>query len=408
MTAETNLIGDAVKLLRTAAALSMSDLAKICPVSKPYVGRIENGLNNPTREVVQALDSALGAGGLLLALLCEGDPMRRRSLLAAIAAVAAGAGEFSRLVDGIAQAPPGRVGFSDLEAVGQAVEFATRLDLRNGGGAAAGPGRSVLGWAVRLLDASMTDDVRRRLSSQVAALADRVAWSHYDAGQDKDARDIYGVALRVAREGADSNLTAHILLDASTREAHNHRYDAAATLLRNSVLDQRELLPSVRANVAMTYARHVACMGKTREALDQTERAFDAAAEFEPDDVPVWSKGFLSNPAHLDSVAARPYLFAGEYDRAIAGFEAAVFRLGEGRDRGRAYALSLLGLAYLRGGYADQATATARLLLDVPEGLKSMRVAGHARSLSFELARIGQCDEAASVKAVAERINPAA
>lgn len=193
---ESGPIGDAVRTLRTAAGLSMAELARRATVSKPYVGRIEQGLNTPTGAVVSSLDAALGAGGLLMALAREVDPMKRRSLLAAISAVAAGAGEFSRLLDGIDRAPVSRVGPSDVDAVAQSVEWVTRLDLRFGGGGATGPGRSMLGWAVQLLDGEMTDDTRSQLSAQVAALADRVGWAHYDAGADRAARSLYGIALR--------------------------------------------------------------------------------------------------------------------------------------------------------------------------------------------------------------------
>ena len=401
-----NPVGVAVRTLRHAAGMSMADLAKAATISKGYVGFIEAGANTPTTAVVAALDNALGAGGLLRALAHEDDEMKRRSLLAAIAAVAAGAGEYARLLEGVTRTAVTRVGQSDVDAVAQSVTFATELDLKHGGGAAAGPGRAVLGWAVQLLDASMSDKVRLDLSSAVASLADRVAWSSYDAGQDAAARSLYGIALRIARQGNDVNLIGHILLDESTRAAHNRRFDDAATLLRGA-LEEPGLLPAVRSNLGMTYARHIASLGMAREALDETGRALDLIADIDTGDVPIWSQPFLSGPAHLMSVAARPQLFAGDYDSAIAGFTAALQQLDAGRGRGRAYALALLALAYLRAGYPDCAEDAAHTLIASTNGLQSARVAGHVGTLASELKHAGRADLAHEVSALAVHVTPA-
>lgn len=398
-------IGGAVRMLRTAAGMSMDKLARRANISKAYVGRIELGHNTPTPKVAAALDAALGAGGLLIAAAREDNIMKRRSLLAAISAVAAGAGEFARILDGIDRTPVTRVGVSDVDAVTQSVRFASELDLRYGGGAAAGPGRAVLGWAVQLLDGQMSDTVRVRLSSAVGALADRVAWSHYDAGRDSEARSLYGIALRVSRHGDDANLTAHVLLDESTRAAHARQFEQAAVLLRD-VLDSPRLLPAVRANIGLTYARHIAAMGYRSEALDHTSRSLDLIGDIEPA-VPDWSQPFLAGPAHLQSVAARPLLFAGDYDAAITGFTTALEQLDASRGRGRAYALALLALAYLRGGYPDQAETTTHTLLTSTHGLKSARVAGHARTLARELRAARHDDLAHDVSKLAVSITPA-
>lgn len=407
MSAATDSLGAAVRMLRTAAGLSTRDLARRAHISPAYIGFIEHDTNAPSDRIAAALDTALGAGGLLRAAAREDDIVKRRTLFAALAAVAAGAGEYARLVDGVTRAPIARAGQTEVDAVASSVEFATDLDLRCGGGAAAGPGRAVLGWAVGLLDAEMTDRVRVDLSGAVAALADRVAWSHYDAGQDTAAQRLYGIALKISQAGADPNLRAHILLDESTRAAHRREYDRAATLLRG-VVDAPGLLPAVRSNVALTYARHVACMGARREALEVTARAVDVIGEVDQGaEVPSWSRRFLSSPAHLRSVAARPLLFAGDYEAAVGGFTAALADLGPDRGRGRAYALALLGLAYLRAGYADRAEDTTLTLVGASAGLQSARVAGHMHSLAAELRAAGRRDLGRELAQAAAKVDPA-
>ncbi|WP_280389660.1 helix-turn-helix domain-containing protein [Nocardia wallacei] len=403
--------GAAVRIMRTAAGLSMAELGQRAAVSRGFVNNIEHDTKEPSPTVVTALDVALGAAGLLTALAREDDDMRRRSLCAAIFALAAGASEYARLLDAIAHPTVGRVGEADLAAVADGITFATRLDLKHGGGAAIGPGRAVLGWAVGLLDSGqMSEATRTRLASMVGALADRVAWAHYDAGQDAAAAAVYGVALRAAREGNDRNLVGHIMLDESTRAAHKGRVGPAADLLRGA-LDQPGMVPAVRANIGLTYARHLAQQGKRREALDETDRALDRIPDVSADEaVPEWSKPFLASPAHLLSVAARPQLFAGDYDSAVAGFEAALEQLPADRTRGRAYALALLALAYLRSGHTDCAEQRAQALIgivrDPDVDLQSERVAGHVHSLAAEFRHAGRTDLARTLSQLERQVAP--
>ena len=404
--------GAAVAALRAAANLSLAGLGQRAAISKGHVSNIEKGVRPPTDAIAAALDEALGAAGLLRDLAREDDDMRRRSLLAAILALAAGSSEYARLLDAIARPTPGRVGEADLAAVSDGIVFATGVDLQRGGSAAIGPGRAVLGWAAGLLDGGqMSDRTRGRLSSMVGALADRVAWSAYDAGQDAASASLYGVALRAAREGTDRNLVAHIALDASTRAAHQKQVGRAVDLLRGELDRPAGMVPAVRANVQLTYARHLAQSGRAREALEHTERALDLIPDVTADEaVPSWSRQFLSSPAHLLSVAARPQLFAADYDSAIVGFESALEQLPADRVRGRAYAMALLSIAYLRSGHIDCAEQTAhKLIADVrdPEvDLKSERVAGHVRELAAELQHAGRADLARTLAQLAKDVAP--
>jgi len=376
-------------------------------VSHSYLHEIESGKKNPTRTVVSSLDKCLGAGGLLTALHSEEDPVKRRAIFEVLALMTAGGLEHTRLFNGLTNVPPARVGSSDVDAVSEAIKFCTSLDLQHGGPAAVGPGRSVLAWAMGLLDAQMAENLRRRLNCEVAALADRVAWASYDAGKGKAASDIYAVALRLAHEGRDRNLVAHVLIDASTYASHYGEHAKAADLLHAAVGDNG-LSPAVRANVGMTYARHIAHLGRSNDALAEVERSTDIATRLQTEAVPSWSKGFLANPGHLPSVAARAYLFAGDYEQAIQGFTAALGALDSQRGRGRAYALCLLATAYLRGGYSDLAHATAAKAVNAAPGIKSLRVAGHMRALADSFAAGHHHEMARTLLAASQSVEPIA
>lgn len=83
---------DALRVMREAAGLSLAALAERAKVSKPHLGRLENGDRVPTGEMAEAVDRALRAGGVLVELAAHerggGDEMRRRALLATVAAAA--------------------------------------------------------------------------------------------------------------------------------------------------------------------------------------------------------------------------------------------------------------------------------------------------------------------------------
>lgn len=84
--------GNALRTMRDDAGLSLSALAAHANVSKPHLGHLETGQRQPTTDVAAAIDRALHAGGVLTELAAlqrgEGDPMRRRTLLATLGAAA--------------------------------------------------------------------------------------------------------------------------------------------------------------------------------------------------------------------------------------------------------------------------------------------------------------------------------
>lgn len=69
--------GDRMRALRTAAGLSLRALARKIYINPAYASRIERGQQVPSRDVAVAIDTALCAGGQLVALLPPEDPMER-------------------------------------------------------------------------------------------------------------------------------------------------------------------------------------------------------------------------------------------------------------------------------------------------------------------------------------------
>jgi transcriptional regulator with XRE-family HTH domain len=87
-------LGHALREARQQAGHSTARFAKLLNVSDAYVRSIENGNRPATHEIVEAYDSVLGTGGLLVDLYVaerNGDDMRRRTVLALLG-MAASAG----------------------------------------------------------------------------------------------------------------------------------------------------------------------------------------------------------------------------------------------------------------------------------------------------------------------------
>lgn len=396
--------GGAVRMLREARGLSLAGLASRANVSKAHLGNTENGKRHPSDHVVRAIDEALRADGLLIELAGEGDEMRRRALVSLLAGLPlAQSGSLDRLLAGMGTGtPPAHVGMSDVAAVDQAHALCTDLDLRYGGGVAAGMSRSTLSWSVKLLDQSMSDGVRRRLSSAVGVLADRVAWAHFDAGFYNHAKTLFALARTTADRGEDPNLTAHVLLNTASLATHLGRSDEAVSVL-SLALEQRHLTNAIRSNLHAAYARHLAHLGKTTEVERHLGLSHAAQSAATTEDTPAWSRSFLAN-GHLDRVRAWAMLTAGKYADAIETLDRALPALDRGRGRGLAHGHVWLSTAYAKAGYPDAAKAPARKALSLCAGIRSSRVRQDLVSLSRLFQQAHQPDLAHEVSRTAEAI----
>jgi tetratricopeptide (TPR) repeat protein/transcriptional regulator with XRE-family HTH domain len=70
--------GAALQRLRKARGLSLADLQKRTSFSRSHLGNVENDRKRPTRELADACDQALNAGGMLSALVPVEPPTRTR------------------------------------------------------------------------------------------------------------------------------------------------------------------------------------------------------------------------------------------------------------------------------------------------------------------------------------------
>jgi tetratricopeptide (TPR) repeat protein len=338
--------------------------------SKSLLGMVENGQRRATPDLVAAYERVLDARGL-------GEEVNRRELLAALAAMTAGATvpePLSRLMDGLSSPKVlSRVGMSEVAAVRHATNVFTAMDQKFGGAVAAEPAMGALRWSVNLLDAAMTDDTRKALSSAVGALADRTAWAHYDMGSTYTAHRLLTLALRSADNGNDPDLRAHVMIDTASQIGKDEPAEAAEIL--DAALADNRVCGLEQANLNAVRARHLANSGDVAKALDHVqaaERLTERGGE-----VPQWAT-FLTVP-HLEKLTTEALVAMGEKREAVKRFEVVLPRFGADRARAAAGVKISLAKLYVEAGRVDE----ARVLTGQAESdLTDVRSGKTARSLA--------------------------
>jgi len=307
--------------------------------------------------------------------------MLRRAFTAAVAAIAAGGplGEpISRALAALGHADtPSRVGLTDVVQVEQTEAMFTTWDLRFGGGLAREMAGTQLRWATRLLDAAMSDTVRTRLHSAVGSLAERAAWSSFDAGRHHPARTLFKLALYAATEADDADLRAHILSDIATQQLYLGQPGECVKIIRMAQGDDR-ISPAVRFVLHGVTARAYGVAGDDQACTQHIGLAEQAYAQVKPATTPPWMTSFLCD-AHVYSVTGQAaYSLARAHarfsDDAHTRLTRAIAEFDVGRARAVALCSTRLATLHLRAGHLAEGGQAVRTALAAVPGLRSARI----------------------------------
>lgn len=394
------LDGSTLRRIRRDRNIAIAEVARCAGVSTGHISRVETGQRPASPAVLHGYESALGVpltaraadgSGDTLAVDTrteDADDMNRRAFTAAIASIAVG-GPLGKPIQhalaSLGPAPtPARVGLADVVQVEQAEQMFTTWDLRFGGGAAREMAGAQLRWATRLLDARMGDTVHARLHSAVGSLAERVAWSAFDAGEQQPARELFRVALYAATTADDPDLRAHILSDVATQCLYLRQPDECLRVIRLAEGDER-IRPGVRMVLAGVKARAFGAIGDTSACEREMTRAEDAFADVDLGDTPAWMTAFL-NEAHVNSVTGQAaYLLArsrGEFsDDAHRRLSTAIAGFDGGRARAVALCSTRLATLHLRAGHLEEGREAVGTALRAVPGLRSARIARDLTSM---------------------------
>jgi transcriptional regulator with XRE-family HTH domain len=315
--------------------------------------------------------------------------MRRRGYNAAVGALAVGGhlGEpVNRLIDAtgrpLTPAPPDE---GDLGQLEELAELLTGLDLRCGGGLASQLTKTLLRWAVPMLDATggLSRPQSRRLYSVVGGIAHRAGWAGFDVAAHEAARSLFRLALYTAVLGGDHNLRAHVLADVAAQHNQLGYHEDALELIRLAEGDER-VAPGVRMILHGVKARTYAALGEAEACRRQIDAAEDAFTDADPG-LPGWV-GRLANPAILSAATGHAMAALAGHTGAEADRKDASRRLTQAIDaynigtHARAHALCQARLALLHLGSADpdeaaEWTTWTRQRLPAAEGIHSGRLA---------------------------------
>jgi hypothetical protein len=288
------------------------------------------------------------------------------------------------------------VGCVEVAAVHETGDLVTRLDLQFGGGIAAQVAHGSLRWAVGLLDGVMTDDVRTHLCSAVAALADRMAWSTYDTGDNTAATQLWTLALDTAARGDDRDLRGHILLNLSVLLSDTGRGADAVETLRLALGDERVSRPE-RANLHAVCARHAAGIGERDLALRHLGLADEELGRADLATAPAWAARITGHPGHFAAAIGMAWHALDERDRAHGNLTAALVGLGSGRARTGLRCRTRLAVIHLRDGDASGATEHAQGAIVEASTVRSVRVLADLAVLRDTARKQGLADLACEV-----------
>lgn len=338
-----------IRTRRRAAGLSQPALAARIGYTPQYVSLAERPSRGLVSEsLVRAIDEALGADGVLLALRDQADSARkacrpggspstvgedatagpgrhqppeseevkaskRRELITLAAAIAFGDHLEEPVARILAAADepqvPARVRAGDVRHLRDTWETLVNGIAQQGGGVMRHHALATLRWATAILKSSGTPEVHRETAVITAKLADTAAWATFDAGHPEPARQLSLLGLKSAHESGDLGMRACVASGMARREIHRGNWKDGLELTQLAFTAGDALTPNAVADLhtvqALAYAR--------KHDTSQCRRYRAAAVEtYRPDSVandPFWLN---FTPAQLD----RDLAFA-TYDLAV-------------------------------------------------------------------------------------------
>ncbi|WP_435055214.1 helix-turn-helix domain-containing protein [Micromonospora aurantiaca (nom. illeg.)] len=311
----------------------------------------------------------------------------RRTLLAGIAAVSAGAG-----LVGVAEQPrPRPIGSADVSRLNAVLELYRSVDYECGGGLlyreVARFAESVYG----MLDWSHAPGLTPRLVAAVAAARQLAGWTALDAGWHADAQRHFAAGERAAMSADDAPLAALIRYSQAKQLQHlRHNHDALAALrLAHSELGSRAT-PAVRALLWGAEAASTAALSDHRSALTLLGRASDQFERVDPEREPTWMAFY--DRGELLAQYGRVYRDMARQTgthaaQAVRSVEEAIVAFGPANVR--SMVLNEVGLcsALFLADEPERAVAVGTRVVEQSRALSSSRVVDRVLNLRRDLGR---------------------
>jgi transcriptional regulator with XRE-family HTH domain len=267
----------------------------------------------------------------------------------------------------------------DIDTVQQVRDVTATLrvvDARYGGGACRAAALAHLAWAEPLLEAAPAS-LQQPLCAAVAEVHALIGWTALDVGARHDARWHLLTALELAQLAQDKALVAEALYRMARLFLHAGWPKDALELLRLGQTAAHEsgspLAETVLyGNAAWVYAE----LGDVAQMRQAVGRAEDSFGRVDPG-TEQWFRFFT--PADLDALrgVALTVLTAGDrshVDDAVDALQHSVAGRDEDTGRSRAFELTALATAYLRGGDISLGVHAGHEAVDLAVRIRSTRI----------------------------------
>ncbi|MFE9658252.1 helix-turn-helix domain-containing protein [Micromonospora sp. NPDC006431] len=402
---ERHFFGAELRRLRERANLSQARLGAMIRYSADLVRRVETADRFPSREFVEACDTALAAGGALTRLLPLLDKKQASAgkltsppngAIGVSSLLPAHSVEISGLADLVVRVPfqpgvldraaldwlnasaepglsmDGRPGSSDqvceedLFSAENALAMFRQLDHTHGAGRVhAQVQRYVEGELNRLLaNPPASEAIGRRLYTLAAGFFELCGYQAVDTGAHGVAQRRYLRALRLT-QAADDRLYGSYLLAVNIGHLALHcghpepALRMALTAVRGS---ETQATPAVGAALHAVVARTQARLGREGDCLTHLDIAERQLARSKPEEEPSWIRYFT--PAYLADEIAHCFHDLGLPQQTQRHLGDALTALSPTHVRRLAIDTALLASSLAAAGRIDEACATARAAVD--------------------------------------------
>ncbi|MGH8921670.1 MAG: helix-turn-helix domain-containing protein [Actinomycetes bacterium] len=288
------------------------------------------------------------------------------------------------------------VGAADVEAIEQATAEFVRQDFATGAGPIRGLAVAQLRWALPLLGAELTPEVRPRLYLATARLATQAGWMSFECNQHDAARRLWTIAIQVARKtdhplGTDH--TVFVLNDMAIQAVHLGRPDDALHLVHlghAAAAGSHSVSPATSCCLASIQARANAAKG----GAGACDRALGEATEHFSSIDPATTPPLVAHVGDADLSGKHGVAYyelaltgrdPGAANRAVSLLHQAVDGLGTDYARPQAMYLPDLAGAHAIAGDADTAVSVGHQAVDAVTAVHSPRSYDRLRVLNTAL-----------------------
>ncbi|MGW4678783.1 helix-turn-helix domain-containing protein [Micromonospora taraxaci] len=406
--------GTVFALARKWAGISYSKIAEACDIKPERVGTLARGDGRITSfEKIATIADALRIPGSLIGLASrswEGsrvagggnraeahdsgdDPVFRREFLKSTAlgaSIALGA----PLLD----SSNARIGSGLAPALRVRTARLRRLDNILGGGDTYQIYlREFETTQAIIRNASYSQAVRRDLLSVLAEQAQQAGWAAFDAGDGQKATRLYKTSLQAAKEGGDQALAGNALAFLAYQHIGTDPAEAVRLATASCQVAGASLTGAVGALLherrAWAYAV-VGDAGNTERALEMARRSLTENHD-SPRDWALWV-----DEDEIQIMSGRCWTELKRPLRSVPTLCEVLTRFNDDHARDKALYMTWLADAYLTAGEVEESAAVAGKILDLSEGVASVRP---RQQLGSVLVRLAEYRDVPGVAGVLER-----